>query len=154
MPEPVIGARRRGGPCQHRPVGRLRIDRITGPPAPLGVGGRVVAERCHLAATPLARLVGLLGTPDLAADEALWLEPCASVHALGLRAPVGCALLDAAGRVLRVVDPLPRGGLAHARGACAVVECRAGVLAGVRPGDVLARHLFPATSARAVACGG
>jgi len=121
-------------------MGRLRADRLSGPPAPLVIeGGPVLAARCYRAASPLARLVGLLATPDLAPDEALWLEPCSSVHALGLRAPIGCAFLDAGGRVLRVVDPLPRGrGAAH-RGARAVVECRAGVLAGVPPGSRLRR---------------
>jgi hypothetical protein len=121
-------------------MGRLRIDRLTGPPAPLLRGdGTVLAPRCHRASSRLARLVGLLGTPDLRPDEALWLEPCASVHAVGLRAPIGCAFLDAEGRVIRVVDPLGRGRAAGARGARAVVECRAGVLAGVAPGERLTR---------------
>lgn len=119
-------------------MGRLRIDRLTGPPGVLsGSDGRVIATRCHRAATPLARAVGLLCTPDLAPDEALWIALCSSVHAVGLRAVIGCAFLDADGRVLRVVDPLRRGRIAAARGARAVVECRAGVLAGVTPGAVL-----------------
>ncbi|MGD9572626.1 MAG: DUF192 domain-containing protein [Thermoleophilia bacterium] len=135
-------------------MGRLRIDRITGPPAPLTGPDGVVAPRCHLAATARSRLVGLLGTPDLRDDEALWLPRCGSVHALGLRAPIGCALLDADGRVLEVVDPLPRGRLAGAAGARAVVECRAGVLAAaVRPGDLL-RHGIPAKSGRPAPGGG
>jgi uncharacterized protein len=121
-------------------MGVLRIDRLTGPPLPLrDGGGRLVAARCYRADTARSRLVGLLGTPDLADDEALWLEPCGSVHAAGLRAPVGCAFLDAEGRVLRVVDPLRRWRAARARGARAVVECRAGALAGVAPGARLAR---------------
>jgi hypothetical protein len=116
-----------------RPVGRLRIDRIAGPPRELRTAaGELVAARCYVARTPLARLVGLLGTPDLAPDEALWLEPCASVHALGLRASIGCAFLDHAGRVLRVADPLGR--WAARRGARAVVECAAGTLAAL-PAD-------------------
>ncbi len=118
-------------------MGRLRIDRIAGAPAPLRARGVLVAGRCHRATSRTARLVGLLATPDLAGDEALWLEPCASVHTFGLRAPIGCAFLDGEGRVLRVVDPLPAGRLAAARGARAVVECRAGRLAAVVPGDVL-----------------
>jgi uncharacterized membrane protein (UPF0127 family) len=119
-------------------MGALRIDRLTGPPAPLrDGGGRVVAARCHRAASARARLIGLLFTPDLAADEALWLEPCASVHTAALRASIGCAFLDAGGRVLRVVDPLPRWRVAAARGARSVVECRAGALAGVAPGERL-----------------
>jgi uncharacterized membrane protein (UPF0127 family) len=117
---------------------RLRIDRITGPPGVLvSTGGRIVCARCHRANTRLGRLVGLLATPDLSPGEGVWIERCASVHAIGLRAPVGCAFLDAGGRVLRVVDPLPRGRIAAARGARSVVECRAGSLAGLAPGDVL-----------------
>lgn len=137
-------------------MGRFRIDRLAGPPAVLTAGaGRVVAGRCHRAATPLARLVGLLATPDLRSDEALWLEPCSSVHTLALRAPIGCAFLDAAGTVVRVVDPLARGRAAASRGARAVVECRAGVLAGsVRAGDVLRRVDIPARSGHRVTAGG
>jgi uncharacterized membrane protein (UPF0127 family) len=119
-------------------MGALRIDRLTGPPAPLrDGGGRLIAARCYRAATGRARLAGLLFTPDLAADEALWLEPCASVHSAALRARIGCAFLDAGGRVLRVVDPLPRWRVAGARGARAVVECRAGALAGLGAGERL-----------------
>ena len=119
---------------------RLRIDRLTGPPAALRTsGGRLVSARCHTARSWRARLVGLLGTPDPQADEALWIERCGAVHAIGLRATIGCAFLDDAGRVLRVVDPLPRGRAASVRGARSVVECPAGVLADVRPGDHLHR---------------
>lgn len=122
------------------PMGALRIDRLTGPPAPLrDADGRPLAARCYAARSARARLVGLMATPDLARDEALWLEPCGSVHAFGLRAPIGCAFLDADGTVLRVVDPLPRWRAARARGARAVVECRAGVLSGVAVGTRLAR---------------
>lgn len=121
-------------------MGRLRIDRLTGRPARLRTGdGRLVSARCHTARTWRARLVGLLGTPDLADDEALWIERCGAVHAIGLRAAVGCAFLDDAGRVLRVVDPLPRGRAAAIRGARSVVECPAGALDGVRPGEQLHR---------------
>jgi len=115
-------------------MGRLRVDRLCPSPGRLMTAdGELVAARCHRAATPLARLVGLLGTPDLSPEEALWLEPCASVHAVGLRAPVGCAFLDAEGRLLRIVDPLRRGRAVALRGARAVVECRAGVLAALPP---------------------
>ncbi|MBJ7455896.1 MAG: DUF192 domain-containing protein [Thermoleophilia bacterium] len=121
-------------------MGRLRIDRLTGPPAGLRSGdGRLVSARCHTARTWRARLVGLLGTPALGDDEALWIERCGAVHTIGLRAAIGCAFLDDAGRVLRVVDPLPSGRAAAVRGARSVVECPAGTLAGVRPGDHLHR---------------
>jgi hypothetical protein len=133
-------------------VGRLRVDRLCGPPARLlaeDAGGApvAVAARCYLTRSALARTVGLLATPDLAADEALWLEPCASVHTLGLRARIGCAFLARDGTVLRVVDPLPPGRLAAVRGARAVVECPAGALGAVRPGARL-RLEIPAPSER------
>jgi uncharacterized membrane protein (UPF0127 family) len=119
-------------------MGRLRIDQLTGPPAALVAGSRgVVCARCHRARSLLARLVGLLATPDLASDEAVWIERCGCVHAIGLRPAICCAFLDGEGTVLRVVDPLPRWRVASARRARAVVECRAGALAGVRIGDVL-----------------
>ena len=83
----------------------------------------------------------MLGTPDLRGDEALWIDRCAAVHTALLRPPIGVAFVDARGRVLRVVDPLPRNRAAACRGARAAVECREGVLraAGVRPGCVLRR---------------
>jgi len=122
-------------------VGRLRIDALDPAPLALIADGRPLAARCHLAGRPLRRLVGLLGTPDLRRDEALWIDRCAAVHTAFLRAPIGVAFVDPAGTVLRVVDPLPRGRAAACRGARAAVECRAGVLraAGVRPGYVLRR---------------
>jgi uncharacterized protein len=113
-------------------VGRLRIDRIAGPPRELRTAaGELVAARCYVARTHVSRLVGLLGTPDLAPDEALWLEPCGSVHAIGLRASIGCAFLDPSGRILRVADPLGR--WAAQKGSRAVVECAAGTLAALPP---------------------
>jgi uncharacterized protein len=127
-------------------MGRLRIDSLTPPPAPLlGPDGAVLVPRCYRAATPLARLVGLLGTPDLGPDEGLWIAPCASVHTLGLRAHIGCAFLDGEGRVLRVVDPLLAWRAASARGARAALEAPARVLSRVRPGDVLRWQPAPAS---------
>ena len=119
-------------------MGALRIDRLTGPPGPLRDGtGRVIAARCYRTGGMASRLIGLLGTPDLADDEALWLEPCSSVHTIGLRAPIGCAFVDGAGRVLWVVDPMKRWRVSAIRGALAVVECRAGILEGLAVGDRL-----------------
>jgi len=130
-------------------MGRLRVDRLCGPPARLvadGPGGpRELSPCCYVARSALARTIGLLATPDLADDEALWIEPCASVHTFLLRAHIGCAFLAPDGRVLRVVDPLPRGRVASARGARAVVERAAGGLNGLEPG-ALARLDFSARS--------
>ena len=117
---------------------------MCGAPAALSrASGEVLAARCYRATSAMARLVGLLGTPDLAEDEALWLEPCASVHTWGMRIPIACAFLDRDGQVLRVVDPLPPWRVAApARGqrARAAVECRAGSLTGLPVGERLLRY--------------
>jgi uncharacterized membrane protein (UPF0127 family) len=102
--------------------------------------GRTVVARCHVADGPLTRFVGLLATPDLGEDEGLWLEPCSSVHTAGMRIPIGCAFLDAEGRVLRVIDPLPAWRHAGVRGARAVVEVRAGGFAELAVGMTLTRR--------------
>jgi hypothetical protein len=126
----------------------LRVDRVcrtTG--VVVSDGGGAVITRCHVADRPLARLVGLLGTPDLGEDEGLWLERCSSVHTAGMRIPIACAFLDGDGRVLRVVDPLLPWRAAAVRGADAVLETRAGRLAGVAPGTTLTRHSRAESSA-------
>jgi uncharacterized protein len=110
-------------------VDGLRIDRLARHVGPLRDGrGAVVAGRAYRADRWSARAVGLLATGDLSADEALWIERCAAVHTIGMRIAIGCAFLDARGRVMRLVDPLLPGRLAACRGAIAVVECHAGVL--------------------------
>jgi len=104
----------------------------------------VVAARAYVAARPPGRLVGMLGTPDPAPDEALVLLPCAAVHGVGLRARIAAVFVDGQGRVLRVVDPLPRWG-ASCRGAHAVIEAACGVL-DLAPGDqvwLTGADLFP-----------
>jgi len=92
-----------------------------------------VASRAYVADCVLARLVGLLGTPDPTADEALILIPCRAVHGIGLRVRIAAAFVDRHGVVLKVVDPLPARG-ASCRGAHAVIEARSGVLR-LAPGD-------------------
>ena len=66
----------------------LRIDLIARPAGALCRGdGMVIAERTYVAEGALSRLIGMLGTPDPAGDEALVLAPCRAVHGMGLRAP-------------------------------------------------------------------
>ncbi len=119
-------------------MGRLRIDRLCMRAGPLvDESGTLLLARCHVADRPLARLVGLLATPDLAVDEGVLLTPCASVHMVGMRRPIACAFLDGEGRVMRVIDPLRPWQRASARGATAVVEGPVGAFADVRAGSAL-----------------
>ncbi len=85
------------------------------------------------------RMRGLLGRPMLAADEALLIEPCASVHTVGMRYSLDLAFLDGEGRICelkRDVRPLR---LAASRGARATLELAAGAAdaLGLRPGAAL-----------------
>ena len=34
------------------------------------------------------RLKGLLGTPALGAEEACWIDPCNSIHTIGMQYPI------------------------------------------------------------------
>ena len=121
-------------------MSRLRIDRLTDRPGRLTRLGddSLLAARSYRASRLSARLAGLLFTPDLAADEALWIEPCSSVHSFGLRAAIGCVFVDTAGTVMRVVDPLPRGRAVMCRGARAVIELPAGHAQALVSGDRVA----------------
>lgn len=120
-----------------RGVSRFRVDHTCSRCVSVMRGDDVVLARCHVADGWFSRLVGLLGTADLATDEGLWIAPCASVHTWGMRIAIACAFLDAQGRVLRVVDPLPRWRAASFRGAAVVLEAHAGALRTVRVGEVL-----------------
>jgi uncharacterized membrane protein (UPF0127 family) len=91
----------------------------------LRAGGRVVCERCLVAASPLARMRGLLGRRSLAPGEGLLLRPASSVHTFFMRFPIDVVFVSAAGEVLKIAG-LPPWRTAAARGAKAVVELPAG----------------------------
>lgn len=129
-------------------MGPLDIRRLCpGPGVLVDARDRVVAARCHRARGPVARSVGLLGTPAPDPGLALWLEPCAAVHTVGMRRPIACLFLDADGRVLRVVPRLAPWRSARCAGARAVVEAAPGTLAGVPPGVLLSWLPVPVLSA-------
>lgn len=122
-------------------MSRLRVDRTCGAPKALrATSGQVVVARCYRASTWWARLVGLLGTPDLGADEALWLEPCRSVHTWGMRTTIDIAFLDDSGRVLAVHPSVRAGRALRHRGGRVVIEGAPGVLADLEIGAVLHCH--------------
>jgi uncharacterized membrane protein (UPF0127 family) len=125
---------------------RLRIDRICRRTVQVRVvGGGVLLEKCRVGDTPVARLVGLLGTPRLRAGEGLIVRPCSSIHTVGMRWAIACAFVDGSGTVVRVVDPLPPLRFACAHSATAVVEASAGSLTHLAPGE---RLVFAARAER------
>lgn len=95
--------------------------------------------RWRVAATPLARMRGLLGRPPLAAGDGLLLRRCAGVHTCFMRAPIDVVFLSGDGDVLHVVPRLRPWHAVCRRGAHAVLELPPGTCAaaGIRPGDRL-----------------
>lgn len=65
--------------------------------------GRVLFSRVTVAETFWRRAVGLLGCSSLAADEAMLIRPCTSIHTCCMRIDLNVAFFDADGRVLKAV---------------------------------------------------
>ena len=100
-------------------------------------GGAVLAERGRVARTSRQRTRGLLGTRRLPEGEALVLDPCNSVHMLGMRYPLYAVYLDRENRVLweGVLRPWRFG--PYVRRACKVIELPASVADALRVGDTI-----------------
>lgn len=108
------------------------------PGAIVGEDGTVVASSVWTARSQRARALGLLGTPALSPDQALWVPDCGWIHTLGMGMMIACVLLDREDRVLRIVDPVPPWRIVGMRGARTVIEAAAGFGARVRVGERLA----------------
>lgn len=107
--------------------------------------GGVVCERCTLAATPLARMRGLLGRRSLARGEGMLLRPAGSVHTAFMRFAIDVVFVDRDLVVRAVASELPPWRAARASRARGALELAAGEAArrGVEPGDRL--ELAPAS---------
>ena len=89
----------------------------------------------RLAATPPARLRGLLGRPP--SPIPLLIIPARSVHTFGMRRPIDVVFLDADLRVVKVVHGLRPCRVAAARRAVAALELVAGAAASFSEGERL-----------------
>jgi uncharacterized membrane protein (UPF0127 family) len=108
----------------------------------------VLAERVRVAASPLARLRGLLGTSALAPGHGLLLRPCRQVHSFFMRYALDLVFVDADDRVVETVAAFPTNRISPlVSSAAAVLELPAGALAAApaRPGDRLS--IAPRTDA-------
>lgn len=99
--------------------------------------GVVVCEECLVAATPLARMRGLLGRRSLPSGEGILLRPAASIHTFFMRFSIDVVFLDDDLRVVAISPDLRPWRAASKRGARAVLELPAGECArrGLRLGD-------------------
>ncbi len=103
--------------------------------------GRVVVERCLVAARPLRRMRGLLGRRDLPAGEGILLTPAASIHTFFMRFPIDAVFLDREHVVVDIARDVRPWRAVGRRRAHAVLELPAGESArrGLRPGEELVR---------------
>ncbi|MEZ5474910.1 MAG: DUF192 domain-containing protein [Steroidobacteraceae bacterium] len=72
------------------------------------------------------RTRGMLLRPRLRADQALLIEPCGSIHMIGMRYAIDVVFVDRTGRVIKVCPNVPPFGFAAARRAHAAWELLAG----------------------------
>src|SRR5262249_50136950 len=92
--------------------------------------GQLVVEHLRPAHTHWTRLKGLLGSNGLAPGEALWLKPCRQVHMIGMRFAIDVVFLDAANRVVRLIEGLAPGKISpKVTEAASVLELPVGTLA-------------------------
>jgi uncharacterized membrane protein (UPF0127 family) len=81
------------------------------------------------------RMRGLLGRDGLPEGHALWIRSCGSIHTVGMRFALDLVFLDRRNRVVRVRRNVPPWRFAMGgRGACSVLEVRAGWLPDVARG--------------------
>jgi uncharacterized membrane protein (UPF0127 family) len=102
-----------------------------------------LAERARIADTFGTRLVGLLSSKGLADGEALWIEPCNSIHTWFMRFTIDALFLDKNGKVVKAVEQMKPWRLTWiALGARGVLELPAGQIAktGTKVGDELERR--------------
>ena len=101
--------------------------------------GKLVCERCEIAASMWARTRGLLGRSGLEPDGGMLIEAAGSVHMFFMRFPIDVVFLDKKRKVVRVKHGLAPWRVAGARRAVASLELPAGraAEAGVEQGDVL-----------------
>jgi uncharacterized membrane protein (UPF0127 family) len=91
-----------------------------------------------VADTPWARMRGLIGRPAPGPARGLLLRPASSIHTCFMRYPIDVVFLDAAFHALSVHHALPPWRVRSDRGACAVLELRAGEATrlGIEPGKL------------------
>ncbi len=89
----------------------------------LKADGTVLLTQVQRAANFWTRLKGLLGREQIDLDVGLLIEPCNSVHTLGMRFSIGVVFLSADNQILHLILEMPPGKLSPlVRGAKRVLE--------------------------------
>ena len=99
----------------------------------------VLVARADVAGTSRQRRKGLLGRSTLPAGQGLWINPCESVHTIGMRFAIDLVYLDRELRVRKVKCALRPWRVSACLGARSVLELATGsiVQSNTQPGDLL-----------------
>jgi len=69
--------------------------------------GVVIAQQAQIATSLGMRLKGLLGRSSLAANQALVLKPCSSIHTFFMRFTIDVLFLDKNMQIIRILQNIP-----------------------------------------------
>ncbi len=104
-------------------------------------GSLVYATKVIFAKNLFARMKGLLGRKSLGPETAMVIDPCASIHTLGMRFAIDVIFLDANNTITAIVSSVSPGRLWVSGGwkARRVIESEAGLLplSSLHVGDTL-----------------
>ena len=90
------------------------------------VDKRIVCSNVFKAANAWERARGLLARKPLSENQGLWLEPCPSVHTIGMRYSIDIVFLNSDGYVKKIVPALKPLRFAACSGATATLELAEG----------------------------
>jgi uncharacterized membrane protein (UPF0127 family) len=101
--------------------------------------GAIVADRLEAALDSASRRKGLLGRDGLPPGAGLVIAPSNAVHTFSMRFAIDVVFVRRSGEVAKVRHSMPRGRMAAALMAFAVIELPAGTAerTGIRAGDRL-----------------
>lgn len=101
--------------------------------------GEILAGSTYIATSLPKRIKGLLGKTCLAADEALLIDPCTSIHTIGMKFSIDVVFLDRKNRIVGAFKDVPPNRLLWSpRKTRKTLELAAGSL---KPQHLLKKHL-------------
>jgi uncharacterized membrane protein (UPF0127 family) len=105
------------------------------------INKQIYARNVIVAKSLFARMKGLLGRRSLGPDTAMVIDPCASIHTLGMRFPIDVVFLDVNNTITAIASHVKPGRIWVSGGwkARRVIESEAGLLplASLHVGDTL-----------------
>lgn len=106
----------------------------------LSTDGQVLIPDVQHANRFFSRLKGLLGRTEIKTTEALLIEPCNSVHTLGMKFEIGVVFLSASNQVIHAIENMAPGKLSQiVKGSKKVLELHPETLKSLdlKPNDTL-----------------